>query len=201
MLLRSVALGLQAASIFGCVHTSDYPDDWPRLRSVDGDCPNISGEYFSTAGRKTDRVEHANLAMYVHPDRWNKLLLKEQTFWRGRCVKFEQHGTDRLEIEFEDSEQIVLSRDEGDFSCDDGKIWIETPPVPAAEYLAMYSVVFISRRIGLARTEGGSLVGNGHTTMRGVFVFTIPAIEEEQYFLLWRSCEQSSRPSQSGRFE
>ena len=141
----------------GCVWTQDYPADWPALDPVTEACPDIAGSFAET-GRTSDR-----------PWLFMDSAFKPSASLTYELLYVEYRGDTPVEIAQPNANTIIVTaidatgsanlhsfdRDEGDFRCDEGKIWF---PAAGAAALAKWVA-----KTGFSKATDGSLVAEDHT--------------------------------------
>jgi hypothetical protein len=169
----------------GCVISTDYPSDWPKQVVTDSHdrCPDISGT-FREPGKWASEGNDFSLAQYI--------LGQEQM---PESFSISLDGSDRIVFTSPtsagDSEnQTVYSQSAGEFSCDDGRLWISKSTI--LEPNAGIGVV-ISRfkeKFGFSKTEDGSLLaeyyGKGGGVMLLLMVVPIPSAGTGNDYVLWQ---------------
>ena len=180
---------LLAVMGMGCATSSDYPANWAERAVADQDCPDIDGAYYSSAIATTSSEPRVSLLKYIHRNRWYTLL-NDLSFADG-CVELAMSDNDTLTVRYaESSEEALLaelSLDNGDYTCDDGVLWITTDWIPNIN--ALYGAGAYGQRLGLSKTIGGSLVGESHEAYRGVVMLVVPVASKHRDFHRWGACD------------
>ena len=149
-----------------CVHNEEYPSDWSPVVAEDTGCPDISGIYdnaglyastnktsFESGYRLTDYLQESGLEAWVFL----------------AYVVISQSEADEIEVTAHSRQKVyethTLSRELGHFECEDGRIWIADTAWGGPHIVLVGRVNY---RIGLAKAEDGSLVGEIQSDGGGV---------------------------------
>jgi hypothetical protein len=168
----------------GCVATATYPGSWPEIAFDPSECPDISGVY-DDVGSSALALERSD---YAYVDRLSLYFFElsgdAQTAFGGIVTTAVSHPVDgSMLIESTDAQDQVVTRTlefDIDYTCRDGRIWVSDRRTEGGE-----GAFIVGRaRIGLARTEAGSLVGETREKFAG-FAFIIPVIGSETDYVLW----------------
>jgi hypothetical protein len=149
----------------GCVHIHEYPDDWPALEPVSGDCPDISGRYVEI-GRTSERpsfVANVNQVTKTGPRLSSELLRAD--VGANSAVAITQPSANSITISTIYADGVskphigdtsfTFDLDNGDYWCDEGKIWFPNP-------YGGFSSKRAHRR-GISKTIDESLIAEDHS--------------------------------------
>jgi hypothetical protein len=148
----------------------------------DRECPDISGTYDNVglyASRNKMLFETGYLLSdFVFND------LEVVSYLEG--VSISQPGANELRITISSKHNVYdahsLSGELGDFICEDGKIWI-AETVWGVHQLS--GAQYGNTRIGLAKAEDGSLVGELQSSGVGVALVVIPMKWSSEDYVRW----------------
>jgi hypothetical protein len=109
----------------------------------------------------------------------------------GDTISIAQPADGEIQIIMRDGEKLsevyTLLEGEDDFECEGGRIWV----VLASSFDVDFGAAGVdSTKMGLARVEDGSLVGEEHSVLAGVFVVAPVRISEKSY-LRWKPVSDS----------
>lgn len=167
-----------------CVMHEEYPSHWSPVVVSTKECPDITGTYedvgevsssdselsdFDTGFRLSEifleaPLEHNAKLTISHPDA-NSIQASIQG--SGASNKSHRH-----------------SREGGDYSCKDGKIWFsESSPWVIAE---MYAIGYERGQVGFAKSEDGSLIGEVRSSGAGVAFLIVPIGGSKRDYIIWK---------------
>jgi hypothetical protein len=169
-----------------CVSNEEYPDDWPPIVVGDTECPDISGIYYDH-GVSASANEY-RLSDYLYGISPSEGFIMEY-------VVISQSDADEIQTTIHHMHRMydtthksyethTLSRELGHFVCEDGKIWITQ-----TGWAVPYGVARFKDRIGLAKAEGGSLIGEQQSSGAGVALFVVPFKLSSHDYVLWSRFE------------
>jgi hypothetical protein len=169
------------AICFGCASNDPYPENWSPVVVGQTGCPDISGIYknggLGTNSQST-RMEQLS-EIFLGNSRAN-----EET------ISIDQSEDGRMQILIHDNDQSpesrTLSLEDGDFECDDGKIWVTLAKDFDIDFAAVGGDI---TKMGFARAEDGSLVGEERYVLAGVLV-VVPMRVSEKSYVHWKAIDR-----------
>ena len=172
----------------GCVFTTEYPSTWPQPESVvvGNECPDISGRFENVGRSADDDSTTPRLTEYAF----------ESDIMDVEYILISHPDAKTTVIEAEvtnESGQIRELRKDIDFTCSDGKLWLSGSYWDCCSGNALLYVARTKWRIGLTKTNDGSLVGDMHNGGVGLAMFLgiipVPGAGTMSDFLLWSISE------------
>jgi hypothetical protein len=137
------------------------------------ECPETS-DYAQCAEQCTDRRVHLSEVFF------GSILAAESKI----SITYPNDSTIEVRLENDDTGESLrsLSRDEGDFTCNEGQVWLILDRDLEVD---LGGVAVSSRTLGLVKATDGSLVGEFHYKGSGVIFVAIPAGWSETHFIRW----------------
>lgn len=184
----------------GCVSTDRYPESWSPRILADAECPDISGTY-GNVGRGSgdilfcpDCAEGSDYHQCAEQCTDDLLQLSEVFFEATLAVEsnvgITQMRDSKIEAWVENQDLAEdfrsLSRDEGDFACNEGQIWL---PLDRDLEVDLGGIAVSSKTLGLMKAADGSLIGEFRYKGTGVIFVAIPSGWSETHFIRWPSIE------------
>lgn len=174
-------------SCTACVTTQEYPDDWSPIIFDSGECPDISGTY-GNLGQLIGAVDEQSQSELLLSN-----FLFEDDVGPRQVVAISHPNKDAIQVNTVDGngqEPRVLSRKDGDYVCEDKKIWLlqsqsfmEEGAVPLFEPLPSLGRMKI--RVGLAPAEDGSLIGDVRYSGFVMLAMVVPIAGGSQEYIRW----------------
>jgi len=172
-----------------CVSNEEYPDDWPPVVVSETDCPDISGIYRNT-GLYASTNEHSfergeGLSDYVGGNYgavgilFEYVVISQSDAEEIYATLHHMHNLNDTTHKTYDTR--TLSRELGHFVCEDGKIWISDTSWGAH----IIAAGRVKTRIGLAKVEDGSLVGEIQSSGGGVVFLVVPFKFSSEDYVVW----------------
>ncbi len=170
-----------------CSNNPGYPSDWPARVETGGECPDISGSYFS------DPVGWAKDYEGGDPGYTYSLLYSLLTLGSAGpgCIDIRQPDSESLiaNLSPASSARSTVTLERGkDFRCRDGKLWIKGPS--EFDVHELYGVFVGTERFGLAKADDGSLIGEGFAAGRGTVILVVPYSATVTEYFRWRACDE-----------
>lgn len=162
----------------GCVVSSEYPDDWPNAESsMTGDCPDISGKY-EDVGQGSIDGEWSSLS--------TKFLVSDHT--SDGYVQIEQSDSESLVVTLflgeAESATRTLHREQNDYWCEDGKLWI----TDVDKTLRVWAVARGRDNTGFSKADDGSLLAE-FDSKGGGLVLLIPVYGAVSSYFRWQAVD------------
>lgn len=164
------------------MHIDEYPDDWSPIVVGDTECPDISGTY-EDAGLYASTNEKS----FASGDRLTDYVWGNSAgvFSFMIYVVVSQSGADEIRTTIHSENKVydtrTFSRELGHFVCEDGKIWITQIDWGAD----LFAVGRVKARIGLAKAEDGSLIGEIQSSGAGVALLVVPFKFSSEDYVRW----------------
>lgn len=151
--MRHTYLALMLAATLlatSCASHQAFPDNWKRPELGEGDnCPDISGQYMNSGDSK-----YIELKSHWFWKELRKLQVPPGNWGGVRQISIRQEGADQLEVAaVSDGGTIyskIMKKEDGDFSCHDGWLRIETSGSSGSSSAMFYSHIIR----GFARADG-----------------------------------------------
>jgi hypothetical protein len=182
MRVSSVFLLFAYALCFGCASNDPYPKNWSPVVVGQTGCPDISGTYknggLGTNSQST-RMEQLS-EIFLGNSRAEEETISIDQSEDGR-IQVLIHGNDQS------PESHALSLEDGDFECDDGNLWVTTQSDFGVDFGAVGGDI---TKMGFAKAEDGSLIGEERYVLAGVLV-VLPMRVSEKSYVRWQPANNS----------
>jgi len=175
-----------------CVFNEEYPDDWSPIVVGTTECPDISGTYEDV---------RVSLAAGDYPSdyeyRLSEYFLKERLDVDGQ-ITISQPDEDRIQANVHGKDMSdrahTLSRDNGDYACQDGMIWLSDSGLMVEQIMGTPIFGVDQTRWGFAKAVDGSLVGEMRIVEAGLMFVIVPVAGSTRNYVLWRAAELTLMP-------
>lgn len=163
-----------------CVHHEEYPDDWSPAEVSSTGCPDISGTYELLGHCVNPNPDfpykpHLLNTHFSIDGHWSLDSLLTITQVNEKEIKVVARHGGRL------SEPLLLSLDDHDFECKDGKLWISH--ITGVPPLSVFSAP-----MAFLKADDGSLVGEARQ-IGAVLFYIIPIPVSSTDYCRWEASD------------